>query len=1352
MDKHSCLEKIVETMALSPLPIALFQIEMRKFKTVAMTTGLLDALNLDEEEARKKFDEDPYFLSLPEDKPALMRAMDNFLVGKSPFDEAVRIRFSNHTTYHEVRAVGKRFHFENRLYAYFLFTDLSPFLLTHADTLKAPLRMRNKVLGVKQELFDPMTGFPTMAFFYELGKVGVQSALSREGVCAMLAFDFMGMKSYNLKFGNEKGNDLIRGFARILNHYFTPLCVARFSADHFYAFTPLKDVEAILARVFEEAKSLNGGDSLPIRVGIYRIREGQNASMVSYCDKAKFACDYDRSTYSSHFTYFTLEMERAISMRDYVLSHVDEALEKGWIKAYYQPIFRSVTGFLCAEEALARWEDPALGVIEPKDFIPYLEEAHLLYKVDLRIVELIVRDFKTKQQAGVPLVPVSINLSRFDFEKIDMVEEIGKTLSEAGYPPSLITVEITEAVAGTAPTFISKQISRLHEAGFKVWMDDFGSGYSSLNVLTDFDFDLVKFDMKFIKSFSNNPKSAPLLASLLEMAQNLGIDTLCEGVETRDQMIFLQNHGCDRLQGFYFQKPSSLGQILMEKGKFLRESKKDAPYYQKVGEYSLFHPACLEREIQGKIAGILEYQNGNFDLLRATADYRAYLEKTQAINLSSFSKTKLPFLKPAPSSFVATVERCIASGKPESTSFAEENMPFFQATVTEIARKTGLNPSYAIFVDFEPCAEASAEDASFPTAFEAKLLRDDSGKPVDIFFLNCFSNSPFLSKETRKRMTSRALSEVAPDFNRVWLSSAEQCLAKNKPVHGATYLDSLEEEVAYVCFPDQEKKDVFSCRLFGLSPEEYSELRARDILGGHDLLYRISSLLAKESGLSCLMEVFEKVCKGLDCSNAGLYLPSGDGCLLFSSAKSSSLPRRLSGEFLSVCQSDFAEKGYWDSKMSPMRIPGFKGAILLQPFGEGGSRGGYFALEGYPKEKKEEALVVLKELARLLSPRLSSLLKKPKKKAPKKQKLLKPFSSWGAPSLAERECIESYNCGFLCFGAPFFFLLFAVLSFLGTRLSVAPAGMDLYRVSGYILPRYIGFGLYLVVSLFAFVYALLVRMGKIRASHRFFSVLLGIYLTLSCFLSVLFSWQDHQLGSMSLTYSITLLYIFASFRLGPIKTLILLATSFSALTLLIVFFPCLGGEYASFVKSGLTSLYWTMQIVTILIALFLEIVLHFLFLRMLKLATIDPLTKTRNRFALNLDKNRYYGSPVFIMVLDINDFKHWNDTYGHEKGDELLVSFASALRDSFGAEEVYRFGGDEFLVIKAEDRVSFERRVGVFEASLGGFFGDKEKISFTAGFQEVTFQDDKSFLACASSCDALLYEGKKTGKSTIVGR
>ena len=200
--------------------------------------------------------------------------------------------------------------------------------------------------------------------------------------------------------------------------------------------------------------------------------------------------------------------------------------------------------------------------MSPAHFIPYLEDAKLLYKLDINMLEQVLVKMKYQKEHGFNIVPHSVNLSRSDFEACDIVEEVRKRVDASGIGRDMITIEITESVIGNNFDFLKKQIERFRELGFPVWMDDFGSGYSSLDVLSSIKFDLIKFDMIFMRKFEADPKRKIILTELMRMANSLGLDTICEGIETEEQVHFLQEIGCSKLQGFYFSKPIPLEQIL----------------------------------------------------------------------------------------------------------------------------------------------------------------------------------------------------------------------------------------------------------------------------------------------------------------------------------------------------------------------------------------------------------------------------------------------------------------------------------------------------------------------------------------------------------------------------------------------------------------------------------------------------------------------------------------------------------------------------------------------------------------------------------------------------------------------
>ena len=246
---------------------------------------------------------------------------------------------------------------------------------------------------------------------------------------------------------------------------------------------------------------------------------------------------------------------KSSELKAYIVSHLEEALDKGWIIPYYQPIVRTITNSFAGAEALARWIDPNYGCIMPDTFVPALEEKGLIYKLDCFMLRETVRLQRKRMDAGLPVGPISVNLSRQDFDKIDMVSYAGEITDKYGVSRELIELELTESLLVRDKEEMTRVVKELRRAGFSVWMDDFGSGYSSLIFMNDNTLDLIKLDMGFLKSFTRT--SMEIMRSAVNMAKNLGIRTLAEGVETEEHVRFLREIGCDMMQGYYFSKPLS---------------------------------------------------------------------------------------------------------------------------------------------------------------------------------------------------------------------------------------------------------------------------------------------------------------------------------------------------------------------------------------------------------------------------------------------------------------------------------------------------------------------------------------------------------------------------------------------------------------------------------------------------------------------------------------------------------------------------------------------------------------------------------------------------------------------------
>ncbi len=283
-------------------------------------------------------------------------------------------------------------------------------------------------------------------------------------------------------------------------------------------------------------------------------------------------------------------------LRAYITEHIDQAVEEGWIEVFYQPVLRTLTDEICGLEALARWRDPVYGLLSPDEFITALEKGRLIHKLDCRVIHQICMDYDEAQKLGVSTVPVSFNLSRLDFQLCDIHQYIQDEMHEQKVPRDSLRVEITESTMETNAKRMRQVIDRFWECGLRVWMDDFGSGYSSLNVLKDYHFDTLKIDMIFLRN--DDLRSREIVKSVVDMSKRIGVHTLAEGVETAEQLAFLKSIGCEEAQGYYIGKPMPIKECdaaLAERG-YHKESLVKAKYYHDIGCVNILSATPFEQD------------------------------------------------------------------------------------------------------------------------------------------------------------------------------------------------------------------------------------------------------------------------------------------------------------------------------------------------------------------------------------------------------------------------------------------------------------------------------------------------------------------------------------------------------------------------------------------------------------------------------------------------------------------------------------------------------------------------------------------------------------------------------------
>lgn len=407
---------------------------------------------------------------------------------------------------------------------------------------------------------DKVTGLMTFSYFLNKCNRKVNDENLKADEYAYLFGNIASFKAFNDKKGHVCGDEILKNVGQIISEAFPDSYISRQSDDHYVAFVPNKDLEKKLESIRKKVKELDKDFRLDFSIGYYVIEDNESDSQAGV-EKARYANAELKARGRYGCLQYDKKMHDDFNLVQYIVSHVDEAVREGWIVAYYQPVVFSKDQTLCGVEALARWIDPKYGFLNPGVFIGALENAHLAHKVDLAMLDLVCKNMRKVLDKGGTIVPTSINFSRADFSVMDVPEEVSKITNKYKIPTKYLHIEITESALLDEQVDLKDAMSRIRKNGFALWLDDFGSGYSSFNTIKDYEFDVVKLDMAFLKGFENNEKAKPVIESVIKMADSIKMRTLCEGVETKEQAAFLEKIGCERLQGYLFSKPISYKEL-----------------------------------------------------------------------------------------------------------------------------------------------------------------------------------------------------------------------------------------------------------------------------------------------------------------------------------------------------------------------------------------------------------------------------------------------------------------------------------------------------------------------------------------------------------------------------------------------------------------------------------------------------------------------------------------------------------------------------------------------------------------------------------------------------------------------
>ncbi len=494
-------------------------------------------------------------------------------------------------------------------------------LLDEISYLKAELKRAKET--------DTLTGLYNRNTFIERTRCRFENFPDKNYMIVCL--DVEKFKFINDRFGFVEGDRLLAHIGKRLieraERY--RLVAARLSSDIFAFLDEEKNLnpEAFGAEVQEWVKDYPLGTDIKIAVGVYHV-DAKNIPVRLMCDRASFATETVKGNYMINVAEYNKTMRDYVFSQHELLNDTESAFENREFKVYLQPKYDIRTNKIIGAESLVRWQHPVRGLIFPKDFIPLFEQNMIITRLDEYIWEETCRLIRGWIDKGYAAVPVSVNVSRLDIHSLDVPERFVAFTDKYELDRKFIEIEITESAFTNDENRIIEVVDELRSLGFRVLMDDFGSGYSSLNILKDINVDVLKIDTRFLEpGRSDNNRGKEILESVIRMAKWIGLQTIAEGVETDEQKKFLMDLGCYYAQGFYFSKPiaeDSFAELIEDSDNVISESAMSEMEHT-IAIEELFHSDYMTENLLNNILGgvaLYSYKGGNdLSLVKANEYY-----------------------------------------------------------------------------------------------------------------------------------------------------------------------------------------------------------------------------------------------------------------------------------------------------------------------------------------------------------------------------------------------------------------------------------------------------------------------------------------------------------------------------------------------------------------------------------------------------------------------------------------------------------------------------------------------------------------------------------------------------------
>lgn len=403
--------------------------------------------------------------------------------------------------------------------------------------------------------YDQLTNLYSKEYFYKIASEKI--TMNPDKYYDIICCDIENFSLVNDTLGYERGNEVLKTAAGVLLETIPDIIVSsRLNSDIFAFLVPHHDIydPEYFNKATEAFNTKVKFGNLILDFGIYHITD-PGLSVYKACNRALSVIDKIKNQFTVNFAFYDNEFHKDKLFTQRIAANMESSLKNHEFIVYYQPKYSLITNEMIGAEALVRWISPSEGFMSPGKFIPLFESNGFITELDKYVWEEVCKFLRQSIDNGTPFLPISVNVSRTDLYSIDVADIFVKLIRKYDLKPEYLHLEITESAYNEHPEIILEITNKLHDLGFILEMDDFGNGYSSLNMLSEMTLDILKLDMRFVRKLALDLKHQAVLSAIVNLAKQIDLVIIAEGIETEEQSTYLRDLGCDQAQGYYYSKP-----------------------------------------------------------------------------------------------------------------------------------------------------------------------------------------------------------------------------------------------------------------------------------------------------------------------------------------------------------------------------------------------------------------------------------------------------------------------------------------------------------------------------------------------------------------------------------------------------------------------------------------------------------------------------------------------------------------------------------------------------------------------------------------------------------------------------